>query len=316
MKTGMYDLIFAEEMILERCQALGTERISVSNAAGRILAQDITEGAASGEDDMETDPAGRMVIAGRGCMIRPALHGMLIGQGVRQVEVYRKPMVGFYYLEGENAAACSEIDVREKTNRYILGTALREFGCSTIYQGCVPKERAQMISTIKMASVLYDAVIICGGAEPEEFIRVRETLEKTGAEILIDHIDMQPGATVCVGFMDQVPVFGIAGNSDEILTAFYLIILPALKKISGRREEAHEKIMVELSRDFEEHNEVTRILLGHLMFADGIVRLRLRDGEPEDFYGHAQDVDACVVIPAGKGPLKKGTLLNAYRIRN
>ena len=72
-----------------------------------------------------------------------------------------------------------------------------------------------MISTIKMASVLYDAVIICGGAEPEEFIRVRETLEKTGAEILIDHIDMQPGATVCVGFMDQVPVFGIAGNSDE-----------------------------------------------------------------------------------------------------
>ena len=69
-------------------------------------------------------------------MIRPALHGMLIGQGVRQVEVYRKPMVGFYYLEGENAAACSGIDVREKTNRYILGTALREFGFSTIYQGC------------------------------------------------------------------------------------------------------------------------------------------------------------------------------------
>ena len=127
---------------------------------------------------------------------------------------------------------------------------------------------------------------------------------------------MQPGTTVCVGFMDQVPVFGIAGNSDEILTAFYLIILPALKKISGRRKEAHEKIMVELSRDFEEHNEVTRILLGHLMFADGIVRLRLRDEEPEDFYGACPGCGRLRRHTGGKGPLKKGTLLNAYRIRN
>ena len=43
MKTGMYDLVFAEEMILERCTALDTEQLAVANAAGRILAQDITE---------------------------------------------------------------------------------------------------------------------------------------------------------------------------------------------------------------------------------------------------------------------------------
>ena len=141
-------------------------------------------------------------------------------------------------------------------------------------------------------------------------------LEKTGAEIVADHIDIQPGATVCTGFMEHVPVFGIAGTSEELLTAFYLIVLPVLKKIAGRKEEAHERIMVELSRNFDECNEVTRILPGHLVFADGIVRMLPRDSAAEDHLRHARDVDACVVIPAGMGPLKKGTLLNAYRIRS
>lgn len=310
MKTGMYDLVFAEEMILERCVALETEQLEVANAAGRVLAQDITEA------DAAQDQSAGKTVAVRGSMIGPALHGTLISLGIHRVEVYRKPLIGFYYLEGDEALSCSGNVIQKKSNRYILGNALREFGFSTIYQGCIPQERAQAVSTVRMASAVYDAIFVCGGSEPEDFARVQDMLEKTGAEIVADHIDMQPGATVCTGFIEHVPVFGIAGTSEELLTAFYLIVLPVLKKISGRKEEAHERIMVELSRNFEEYNEVTRILPGHLVFSDGIVRILPRDSAAEDHSQHARDVDACVVIPAGMGPLKKGTLLNAYRIRS
>lgn len=314
MKTGMYDLVFAEEMILERCTALDTEQLAVANAAGRILAQDITEAdAAQDQNAGQACPGTDRIVAKQGCMIGPALHGTLIGLGIHQVEVYRKPLIGFYYLEGEEPSGSG---IQKKSNRYILGNALREFGFSTIYQGCIPQERAQTVSTVRMASAVYDAVFVCGGSEPDDFARVQDMLEKTGAEIVADHIDIQPGATVCTGFMEHVPVFGIAGTSEELLTAFYLIVLPVLKKIAGRKEEAHERIMVELSRNFDECNEVTRILPGHLVFADGIVRMLPRDSAAEDHLRHARDVDACVVIPAGMEPLKKGTLLNAYRIRS
>lgn len=316
MKTGMYDLVFAEEIILERCMAPDTEQIEIANAAGRILAQDIVE-ADAGMDQCggQMCPDLDSSVARRGSTIGPALHGTLIDMGIHRVKVYRRPMTGFFYLDEEEPHLCDENSIRKKSNRYILGNVLREFGFLTIYQGCVSQEKAQTISAVKMASAVYDAVIVCGGSRPGDFARVQSMMKKTGIEIVADHIDIQPGATVCVGFMEHIPMFGIAGTSEELLTAFYLIILPVLKKISGREEESHERIMVELSSNFEEYNDVTRILSGHLAFSDGIVRI-LPWGSGAERSCYTRDVDACVVIPAGMGPLKKGTLLNAYRIRS
>lgn len=313
MKSQKYDLVFSEELILEHCRPIETERIPVVNAAGRILAKDL-------KGEPRTDEKGSMlcakaqgVLVQKGNRIKPIVHGALVSLGVDEVEVYRKPLIGFYLLESAVQAAGSEAE-REKLNRHILGNALKSVEFASIYQGKVPLGSKEIAASIRASAAVYDAIIICGGDGTDEFSHMQDVLEMSGADVIIHSVDMQPGGTICVGFFEQVPVFGVTGDPASILTDLYLIILPVLKKIAGRCEEAHDKIMVELHQDFPEQNESTCILLGRLSYTDGVVRMHTDDYLSNGSIWSLQDVDVCAIIPPGSGPLKKGTLLNAYRI--
>lgn len=315
MEAQMYDLIFAEELILERCVALGTERIPVVNAAGRILACDIMGGDCLSENETELIQNVDKIVVKKGSVIKPIAHGALVSLRINEVEVYRKPLIGFFFLESTEHADNSGKN-QAKLNRYILGNALKEAEFSWIYQGSVPEDSRQIATTIKTASAVYDAIVICGGPTQADFRRMQHVVEQTGAEVVVRQIDMKPGSTFCAGFIDHVPVFGMTGDPAGVLTELYLSVMPALKKISGRGEEAHTKIMVELNKDFNEYNEETRILLGRLEFSDGIVRMHLEDdlSDGRNIWS-LHDVDVCAVVPAGSGPLKKGTLLDAYKVK-
>lgn len=314
MEAQMYDLVFAEELILERCVALETEKIPIVNAAGRILACDIMGGDCLFGNGTELQSDADKIVVKQGSVIKPIAHGALISLGISEVEVYRKPLIGLFFLDSTDQDDISGRD-KAKLNRYILGNALKEAEFSSIYQGSVPEGSRQIASTIKTAATVYDAIIICGGSSNEDFKRMQNVVEKTDGEEVISQIDMKPGSTVCVAFIDNVPVFGITGDPAGVLTALYLSVMPALKKISGRGEEAHGKIMVELNKDFNEYNEETRILLGKLELSDGIVRMHLENNLSDGNIWSLEDVDVCAIVPAGSGPLKKGTLLDAYTLK-
>lgn len=313
MKSQIYDLVFAEELILERCYPLETESVPVVNAAGRVLACDVMGEPRTAERGAELCAKAQKVLVQKGNIIKPIVHGALVSLGISQVEVYRKPLVGFYFLDSLEKEQYSD-EERAKLNRYIVGNALKEAEISSIYQGTVPEAGDQLAQDVRVSSTVYDAIIICGGSAEGDFERMQEVVEQTGAEMVVYQVGIELGSKVCTAFIDNVPVFGMTGDPAEILTALYLVLMPALKKIAGRSDEAHEKIMVELVQDFPESNEETAILPGKMEFSDGVVRMHSLDRMMNGSIWSMQDVDVFAIVPAGSGPLKKGTLLDAYRI--
>lgn len=313
MKDRSYNIGYAEHILLEACRPLDKEKIALSYAAGRVLACDLTDEDARAKADDFFGMEKENVVLKKGSLIKPILHGTLVAMGIPEVEVYRKPLIGIFIL-GDSQGEDVQCEYSVELNRHILGNALKEMDFSYILQGAISSDGVQLFPNFRMAAHAYDAIIICGGSGENDFANIQRLLAGTGAEMLVDSLLIHPGNSFCAALHNQIPVFGIAGKPMDILTDLYLSVVPVLKKISGRSDDEHERITVELDGIFEEENEVERILLGKLDLTQGTVNLPWSKDPQNMELWKLQEVDVAAVVPAGAGPLKKGTLLTAYKL--
>lgn len=253
------------------------------------------------------------LIAEQGTRIDPELHGQLAAQGMEKVEVYKMPLVGLISQGNELLDPGEKLQEGKiyNTSHYMLGTALKREGIPSIYLGNVEDDEKQIADVLKTAVSMYDAVIMTGGASVGTYDFTKSALERAGAVILVDQIEMKPGSCCCLAILEGVPVFGLSGNPKAAMTTFHLVALPAIRKLAGRKDCLPEKITVELDSDFAKRSPKMRILKGKLLLTDGIVRMYL-NGQEDERTGAMRDADVFAVVRAGSGPLKKGSLLEAY----
>ena len=262
-----------------------------------------------GEDVKKDD-----VITLCGTRIDSAVHGMLASQGIHEVEVYKTPLVGIISQGNEILEPGEPLSAGKiyNSNRYMIGTALKQEDFPSIYLGTVEDDEQKIAEILKLAVSMYEAVIMTGGVSVGTYDYTKSALERAGAEILVDKITMKPGSSCCLAILDGVPVFGLSGNPAAAMTTFYLVAMPALKKLSGLREYLPEKITVELDSDYGKKSPNMRILKGKLMLGDGVARMRLNEQQANGSVSAMRGADVFAIVPAGSGPLKKGTLLEAY----
>lgn len=403
MKNLVFDLYTAQQMILDRCQPLDTEKISLDKASGRILATDVKakynvplfdksplDGYAfraedtemSEEEESVTLPVTGEIPAGscagkplkKGCAVKiltgapipegadavakfeettaepgyvmlhrtyhsgdnivrkgedvkederiadcgeiidAAVHGMLASQGIDEVEVYKTPLIGIISQGNEllNPGEPLQGGKIYNSNRYMLGTALKLRHFSSIYLGDVQDDEMKIAEVLKNAVSMYDVVIMTGGVSVGTYDYTKSALERAGAEVLVDKIKMKPGSSCCLAILDGVPVFGLSGNPAAAMTTFHLVAMPVIQKMAGNKDFLPDKITVELDSDFSKKSPNMRILKGKLDLTDGTVRMKLNENQANGSVSAMSGAEVFAIVPAGSGPLKKGSLLDAY----
>ncbi|MCD7980723.1 MAG: molybdopterin molybdotransferase MoeA [Clostridiales bacterium] len=256
------------------------------------------------------------IIAPGGTVIDAAVHGMIASQGFSAVEVYKVPLIGIISQGNELLEPGDTLHPGKiyNSNRYMLTSALKKEGFSSIYLGSVQDNLDEITNYLQDAVSMYDVVIMTGGVSVGTYDFTEAALERAGADILVDKVKMKPGSSCCMAFLNGVPVFGLSGNPSAAMTTFHLITVPALRKISGQAEYRLQKISVRLAETFKKKSPNMRILKGRLSLENGSAVFHLNQHQENGSVSAMKNAEVFAVIPAGSGSVHSGTVLDAYVI--
>ena len=252
------------------------------------------------------------LLAPCGTIIDPGLAGTLAAQGIANVSVYRKPRIGLISTGSEVVEADEEqADGKiRNANRATFTALLSREGCEVRYLGLAGDAAKEISALIDRGLKDCDAVILTGGVSVGDWDVTPEAMTQSGAEILLQGVDMKPGMACAYGLAGGKMVLGLSGNPASSLTNFCACALPALRKLCGRREALHQPIQAELVKGFKKKSPSTRFLRGYLDLSQGSVRFISAPSQGNAVLSSTIGCNAFLLIPAGSGPVEPGTKLN------
>ena len=256
------------------------------------------------------------LLAHRGDVIDPGTAGTLASQGIAEPEVYRMPKVGILSTGSELVEAAETPGPGSgkirNSNRYTFEAVLKALGCETVYLGIAGDSAEEICTLLQKGLAECDAVITTGGVSVGDYDLTPEAMEMAGVELLFRGVDIKPGMACVYGVCQGKPVFGLSGNPASSLTNFYVVGVPALRKMMGYREPLMPKIKVTLSSGFGKKSPKARFLRGTLELKDGTVRMALPKEQGNVVLSSAIGCNVMAVIPAGSGPVPAGTELEGF----
>ncbi|OAA61853.1 molybdenum cofactor biosynthesis protein [Niveomyces insectorum RCEF 264] len=274
--------------------------------------------------------------------------GQLVAAGVRQVRVYRRPVVGVLSTGNElvdslgvasPSASSSPADlprgaVRD-TNRPTLLLAAQAWGFDTVDLGIAADASGALEVRLRDALRRVDVLVTTGGVSMGERDLLKPTLERAlGGTVHFGRVAMKPGkpttfATVAVKQPSSSPsspssretrlVFALPGNPASALVTFHLFVLPALQKLAGHEAQRRglPRVPVVLAHDVvpdrqrpEYHRAVVHV------GADGVLTAASTGGQRSSRVGSLRGANALLCLPAGAAPLRQGTRVDALLMGN
>lgn len=254
------------------------------------------------------------LLAPKGTLIDAGLAGTLAAQGVAQVEVHRRPVVGLIstgseVVEAEDPQPDGKI---RNANRATFTALLEKEGCQVRYLGLAGDEEPAIAALIAEGLQTCDAVILTGGVSVGDWDVTPAAMERCGVELLARGVAMKPGMACAYGVRDNKLVLGLSGNPASSLTNYCACALPAIRRLCGRANPIPAEIEMELANPFKKKSPATRFLRGRIDLTTGIARLIAPKDQGNVVLSSTIGCDAMAVIPAGSGPVEAGTKLKGF----
>jgi molybdopterin molybdotransferase len=226
----------------------------IPDGADAVVRQEITE-AADGEvvvletvqlgNDVryagEDIPAGATILHA-GTLLGAAEIGGLAAVNVARPAVVRRPRLALVSTGDEivdPGRALEPGEIRD-ANRPALTAATRAAGADVIASLRVGDDRESTIATLEEALHGADIVATIGGVSVGPHDHVRPALESLGAQQVFCRVSLKPGGQVCFYIAaDGTLVFALPGNPASALTAFRVLVVPAIYEMLGRSQALH-----------------------------------------------------------------------------
>ncbi|NLG03576.1 MAG: molybdopterin molybdotransferase MoeA [Clostridia bacterium] len=251
-----------------------------------------------------------------GSEIDVGLMGTLAAQGIAAPNVYRRLRIGIIstgneVMELDTPPTAGKI---RNSNRYLLEAALLREGFTPVYLGLGKDSVSNICVLLEKGLAECDAVISTGGVSVGDYDLTPAAMQSAAIDIMFHGVRMKPGMACAYGMKGSTLVCGLSGNPEAALTNFYAIALPVLKKMSGRCEFLPKELLLTLQAEFPKKSPQTRLLRGMLELKDGTVKMLLQKEQGNMVMSSRIGCNVMAVVPAGSGPLEKGTVLKGFMI--
>lgn len=258
------------------------------------------------------DVAVGQIVLAQGRRLTPADLGVLAGQGLAQVAVYRRLRVALFTTgdelrePGEELAEGGLYD----SNRYTLLGMLQRLGVEVREFGIVGDSREQLEAVLSAAAADADAIVSTGGVSVGEYDLVREVLEQAG-RIEFWKIAMKPGRPITFGDIGRAVFFGLPGNPVAAMVTFYQFVQPALRRMMGE-----QPLPAVLSFNAVCVSKL-RKRPGRVEFQRGVVEpdgegrmvVRKTGQQGSGILTSMSQANCFIVLPLDSGPVEPGTLV-------
>lgn len=262
------------------------------------------------------DVAAGALLAPEGTVIDAGLAGTLAAQGIAQVKVYRRPVIGLISTGSEVVEADGpQPDGKiRNANRSTFTALLQKEGCAPRYLGLAGDEEAAIAALIEKGLTECDAVILTGGVSVGDWDVTPAAMERCGIELLARGVDMKPGMACAYGVREGKLVLGLSGNPASSLTNYFACALPAVRALCGKAAPIPPEITLTLARPFKKKSPADRFLRGRLDLATSEALLVAPKDQGNVVLSSTIGCNAMAVIPAGSGTVEAGTRLKGFLV--
>ncbi|UCG67746.1 MAG: molybdopterin biosynthesis protein [Deltaproteobacteria bacterium] len=188
--------------------------------------------------------------------IRPLDLGTLIGGGILQVKVRRRPRVRLIRTGSEliDLDTISDVSALEKgkiieSNSAVLSHLIRECGAEPVVENIVEDDAGKIKEALFRAiDAGADMVITLAGSSAGKRDYTAEVIEEVG-ELLVHGVTIMPGKPTILGKVKQKPFVGIPGYPVSAYIAFNEFVRPFLYRLQGSKVPERQSVIVTASRD-------------------------------------------------------------------
>ncbi|KAL1652167.1 hypothetical protein SLS58_000292 [Diplodia intermedia] len=256
--------------------------------------------------------------------------GLLASVGVREVKVYKKPVVGVLstgdeIVEFDRPGELRLGEVRD-TNRPTLLNAVRSSGFEAVDLKIASDQPGSLEETLRLALRRVDVIITSGGVSMGELDLLKPTIERQlGGTIHFGRVSMKPGKPTTfatVPFKSTsggdhnsaiCTIFSLPGNPASAVTTFQLFVLPSLHRASGISPAGLPRVRVRVDggdlRCDGKRAEYHRALV--VVKADGGLHASSTGGQRSSRIGSFKGANALLCLPVKDGYVKSGEMVDA-----
>ena len=172
-----------------------------------------------------------------GTKLRSQELGALASQGMTEVSVYRKPIVG-YLSTGDEIVPIEtkELGIGQvrDMNGITIGSLVSEWGCEFLYGGIVQDERTELERVTAEMLEKTDCLILSGGSSvgtKDYSVEVIDGLGEPG--VFVHGVSIKPGKPTILASANGKPIIGLPGHPASAMIIFNLFGKAVLHQLQG-----------------------------------------------------------------------------------
>ncbi|MCB9137370.1 MAG: molybdopterin molybdenumtransferase MoeA [Caldilineaceae bacterium] len=294
------------------------------NGVGRVR---INTTVAPGQD---VRPIGLDVQAGQtllaaGARLGAAEIGLLSTAGATAVRCYPRPRVailstGDELVEPDQLPGPGQI---RDSNRAMLAAAIRQGGGEVVDLGIGRDDQAQLEASVQRGLREADILLTSGGVSMGDLDLIKPLLDHAG-RVHFGRIRMKPGKPLTFATADaggrRTLIFGLPGNPVSSLVTFYLMALPAMRRLAGHPQPALPQVQAHLAQPLAldpqrpEYHRATLRWDSRLNDGRGGFLAVSTGSQASSRLLSMRSANALLELPQGQGELASGAVVDAFVI--
>lgn len=230
--------------------------------------------------------------------------GLLAGQGLDVVRVFRKPRIRVISTGSELAAAGTALPPGQiyESNRFTLSARAVEVGARALPGVIVADDPALIARTVAESLEECDLVVTSGGVSVGAHDFMPQAGEMLGAKLLFRGVAAKPGSPVIGYKKDGKLLLCLSGNPFASFAMFELLAVPVLRKLAGDETVYPVRIKGTLMDCFDKASPGRRFLRARIERG----RVYLPEGHASGVLSTLVGCNCLVDIPAGTPGLEQG----------
>ena len=232
------------------------------------------------------------LILKKGDVLNPGKIGVLLSQGFKTIEVYKKPTVGVISSGNEITMQAEDLPCGKiyDVNGNMIKNDAVSCGADAKFLGVVRDNYEQVKEKIQDSLKDVDILLCSGGTSAGLGDVIKHVLDELG-EVHIHGISVQPGKPTIVGVIDEKLVIGLPGNPVSALMIFNAFVAPPLTSLSG------------IKKDFEKKG-VTGVMTRRIHSPVGRMQYQLVKVDGDDIHPIFKDSGAIFSLSTADGYVK------------
>lgn len=183
---------------------------------------------------------GELIIA-KGKKLTPYDIGLLAGQGINQVEVYKKPQFAIISTGDEivDLDQPKRLGQIRDINGYALSALITQCGGEILKKVIVNDDFDKLQTVLAEVLVSADIILISGGSSAGTRDYTKAVIEAfENGKVLVHGISIKPGKPTIIGQIDKKVVFGLPGHPASALIIFNQFVKVYMNALLARPSNA------------------------------------------------------------------------------